>query len=58
MIITLLVGVAIIALSIISVGKSILFIMTFHLWVTSSLMPFVGFLLGYILSALFHLSRE
>ncbi|XP_019306947.1 hepatic sodium/bile acid cotransporter isoform X2 [Panthera pardus] len=52
----LLLSVAIIALSVINVGKSIMFVMTPHLLATSSLMPFIGFLLGYILSALFRLN--
>ncbi|VFV30769.1 sodium bile acid cotransporter-like [Lynx pardinus] len=51
----LLLSLAIIALSVINVGKSIMFVMTPHLLATSSLMPFIGFLLGYILSALFRL---
>ncbi|XP_047720500.1 LOW QUALITY PROTEIN: hepatic sodium/bile acid cotransporter [Prionailurus viverrinus] len=55
-IIMLLLSVAIIALSVINVGKSIMFVMTPHLLATSSLMPFIGFLLGYILSALFRLN--
>ncbi|XP_025298474.1 hepatic sodium/bile acid cotransporter [Canis lupus baileyi] len=55
MIIMLLLSVAITALSVINVGKSIRFVMTPHLLATSSLMPFIGFLLGYILSALFRL---
>lgn len=58
MIITLLLCVAITALSVINVGKSIMFVMTLRLWATSSLMPFIGFLLGYILSALFRFSAQ
>ncbi|XP_058595457.1 hepatic sodium/bile acid cotransporter isoform X2 [Neofelis nebulosa] len=54
----LLLSVAIIALSVINVGKSIMFVMTPHLLATSSLMPFIGFLLGYILSALFRLNGQ
>uniref|UniRef100_A0A671E574 Hepatic sodium/bile acid cotransporter n=1 Tax=Rhinolophus ferrumequinum TaxID=59479 RepID=A0A671E574_RHIFE len=57
MIITLLLSVAVIALSAINVGKSIMFVMTLRLWATSSLMPFIGFLLGYILS-LFRLNGQ
>ncbi|XP_039096631.1 sodium/bile acid cotransporter [Hyaena hyaena] len=57
-IIMLLLSVAIIALSIINVGKSIMFVMTPHLLATSSLMPFIGFVLGYILSALFRLNGQ
>ncbi|KAM5336843.1 hepatic sodium/bile acid cotransporter [Glossophaga mutica] len=56
MIITLLLSVVTIVLSVINVGRSIMFIMTPHLWATSSLMPFIGFLLGYLLSALFRLN--
>ncbi|KAI5232170.1 Sodium/Bile Acid Cotransporter [Manis pentadactyla] len=56
LIIKLLLAVAIIALSVINVGKSIMFVMTPHLLATSSLMPFIGFLLGYLLSALFQLN--
>lgn len=52
----LLLSVAITVLSVINVGKSIMFVMTPHLLATSSLMPFIGFLLGYILSALFRLN--
>ncbi|XP_073751526.1 hepatic sodium/bile acid cotransporter isoform X2 [Callorhinus ursinus] len=57
-IIMLLLSVAIIALSVINVGNSITFVLTPHLLATSSLMPFVGFLLGYILSMLFQLSAQ
>ncbi|XP_046506885.1 sodium/bile acid cotransporter isoform X1 [Equus quagga] len=56
MIIMLLFSVAVAALSAINVGKSIMFVMTPHLLATSSLMPFIGFLLGYTLSALFRLN--
>ncbi|XP_008583625.1 PREDICTED: sodium/bile acid cotransporter, partial [Galeopterus variegatus] len=49
-------SVAITVLSAINVGKSIMFVMTPHLLATSSLMPFIGFLLGYILSFLFRLN--
>ncbi|KAK2104400.1 hypothetical protein P7K49_018256 [Saguinus oedipus] len=56
MIIVLLCSVAVIVLSAINVGKSILFAMTPLLVTTSSLMPFIGFLLGYVLSALFCLN--
>lgn len=52
----LLLSVAIVALSVTNVGQSIMFVMTPHLLATSSLMPFVGFLLGYILSSLFRLN--
>ncbi|XP_069887337.1 hepatic sodium/bile acid cotransporter [Dipodomys merriami] len=53
MIITFIFCVAVTALSVISVGNSILFAMTPPLLTTSSLMPFIGFLMGYLLSALF-----
>ncbi|XP_032763943.1 sodium/bile acid cotransporter [Rattus rattus] len=56
MIITFLLSVAVTALSVINVGNSIIFVMTPHLLATSSLMPFSGFLMGYILSALFRLN--
>ncbi|XP_004426350.1 PREDICTED: sodium/bile acid cotransporter [Ceratotherium simum simum] len=56
MITMLLLSVAITALSAINVGKSILFVMMPHLLAISSLMPFIGFLLGYMLSALFCLN--
>ncbi|DAA25095.1 hepatic sodium/bile acid cotransporter [Bos indicus] len=55
-ILLLLCSVAVVVLSAINVGKSILFVMTPHLLATSSLMPFIGFLLGYLLSALFCLN--
>nr|XP_004649353.1 sodium/bile acid cotransporter [Jaculus jaculus] len=58
MILTLFLSVAITVLSVINVGKSILFVMTPHLLTTSSLMPLIGFLLGYILSALFQLNER
>ncbi|XP_059954014.1 hepatic sodium/bile acid cotransporter [Mesoplodon densirostris] len=58
MILLLLCSVAVVVLSVLNVGKSILFVMTPHLLATSSLMPFIGFLLGYILSALFRLNRR
>ncbi|ELV09426.1 sodium/bile acid cotransporter [Tupaia chinensis] len=58
MIIILLLSVAITVLSVINVGKSIMFVMTPHLLATSSLMPFIGFLLGYILSTLFRLNAQ
>lgn len=56
MIATFLLSVAVTALSVINVGNSIMFVMTPHLLATSSLMPFSGFLMGYILSALFRLN--
>ncbi|XP_006865679.1 PREDICTED: sodium/bile acid cotransporter [Chrysochloris asiatica] len=45
-------------LSAINVGKSILLVMTPKLLATSSLMPFTGFLMGYILSVLFRLNEQ
>ncbi|XP_036887612.1 sodium/bile acid cotransporter [Sturnira hondurensis] len=56
MIMTLSLGVATTVLSVINVGRSIMFVMTPHLWATSSLMPLIGFLMGYLLSVLFRLS--
>ncbi|KAL2789760.1 sodium/bile acid cotransporter [Daubentonia madagascariensis] len=56
MIIILLFSVAVIALSAINVGNSIMFAMTPPLLATSSLMPLIGFLMGYLLSALFRLN--
>lgn len=55
-VITLFLSVAVIVLSVINVGKSIMFAMTPQLLAISSLMPFAGFLMGYLLSALFQLS--
>ncbi|XP_036983100.2 hepatic sodium/bile acid cotransporter [Artibeus jamaicensis] len=54
--IMLLLSGAIVVLSTINVGKSIMYVMTPHLWATSSLMPFIGFLMGYLLSVLFRLN--
>uniref|UniRef100_A0A8C2MJY8 Hepatic sodium/bile acid cotransporter n=2 Tax=Cricetulus griseus TaxID=10029 RepID=A0A8C2MJY8_CRIGR len=56
MTITFLLSVAVTVLSVINVGDSIKFAMTPPLLATSCLMPFSGFLLGYVLSALFQLS--
>lgn len=56
LIITFCLSVAVTVLSVINVGNSIVFAMTPPLLATSSLMPFAGFLLGYILSALFQLN--
>lgn len=55
-VISLFLSVAVIVLSVINVGNSIMFAMTPQLLAISSLMPFAGFLLGYLLSALFQLS--
>lgn len=56
MITTFLLSVAVTALSVINVGNTILFVMTPPLLATSSLMPLSGFLMGYVLSALFRLN--
>lgn len=56
LIITFCLSVAVTVLSVINVGNSIVFAMTPPLLATSSLMPLAGFLLGYILSALFQLN--
>ncbi|CAH6844149.1 hepatic sodium/bile acid cotransporter [Phodopus roborovskii] len=56
MAITFCLSVAVTVLSVINVGNSITYAMTPPLLATSSLMPFSGFLLGYVLSALFQLS--
>uniref|UniRef100_H0V6P6 Hepatic sodium/bile acid cotransporter n=1 Tax=Cavia porcellus TaxID=10141 RepID=H0V6P6_CAVPO len=58
MIIVGLLSVAILVLSFITVGKSIMFVMTPHLLATSSLMPLMGFVFGYLLSALFCLNAQ
>ncbi|XP_005399085.1 PREDICTED: sodium/bile acid cotransporter [Chinchilla lanigera] len=58
MTIILLLSVAIAVLSFFNVGKSIMFVMTPHLLATSSLMPCFGFVLGYLLSALFCLNAQ
>uniref|UniRef100_G3TPJ2 Hepatic sodium/bile acid cotransporter n=1 Tax=Loxodonta africana TaxID=9785 RepID=G3TPJ2_LOXAF len=58
MIFLLLFTVVISVLAAINVGKSIMFVMTPHLLATSSLMPFIGFLMGYILSVLFRLNEQ
>ncbi|XP_012511609.1 PREDICTED: sodium/bile acid cotransporter [Propithecus coquereli] len=47
---------AIVTLSAINVGKSIVYAMTPTLLASSFLMPLIGFLLGYLLSALFRLN--
>uniref|UniRef100_A0A8D1WUC8 Hepatic sodium/bile acid cotransporter n=1 Tax=Sus scrofa TaxID=9823 RepID=A0A8D1WUC8_PIG len=57
-ILLILCAIAVTVLSVLNVGKSILFVMTPHLVATSSLMPFTGFLLGYLLSALFRLNAR
>ncbi|XP_023358892.1 sodium/bile acid cotransporter isoform X2 [Sarcophilus harrisii] len=58
MIIMLISSVVIAVLSAINVGQSIMYIMTFHLVATSALMPFIGFTLGYILSAILRLNER
>lgn len=57
-VISILLSVVVIVLSVINVGSSILFIMTPQFVAISSIMPFTGFLLGYILSALFRLNER
>ncbi|KAL6039959.1 hypothetical protein STEG23_016905 [Scotinomys teguina] len=56
MITTFLLSVAVTVLSVINVGNSIVFAMTPPLLATSSLMPLSGFLLGWVLSAVFRLN--
>nr|XP_042126172.1 sodium/bile acid cotransporter-like [Peromyscus maniculatus bairdii] len=56
MITTFFLSVAVTVLSVINVGNSIVFAMTPPLLATSSLMPLSGFLLGYVLSAVFQLN--
>ncbi|XP_074146593.1 hepatic sodium/bile acid cotransporter [Sminthopsis crassicaudata] len=58
MIIMLISSVVIAVLSAINVGQTIMYIMTFHLIATSALMPFIGFTLGYILSAILRLNER
>ncbi|XP_044540603.1 sodium/bile acid cotransporter-like [Gracilinanus agilis] len=58
MIIMLISSVAVAVLSAINVGRSIMYVMTFHLLVTSALMPFIGFALGYILSGILRLNER
>ncbi|XP_054825923.1 hepatic sodium/bile acid cotransporter [Eublepharis macularius] len=57
-IVLLLSSVPIIVLSVINVGSSILIIFSPRLLGTSALMPFIGFSLGYILSAFFNLNDQ
>ncbi|KAG6931077.1 solute carrier family 10 member 1 [Chelydra serpentina] len=56
MIVLLVSSVPIIALFVASVGNSILIILSPPLLGTSALMPFIGFLLGYMLSSFFKLN--
>lgn len=58
LIITLSSSIAVAVLSAINVGNSIMYVMTPHFLAISVLMPFIGFLLGFILSALFRLSAR
>lgn len=58
MIVLLLSTVPIVALSVINVGSRILMLFTPRLLSTSALMPFIGFSLGYILSAFFNLNDQ
>lgn len=56
MVVLLLSSVAIIVLSVANVGSSITVVFSPSLLGSSALMPFIGFLLGYILSAVFKLN--
>ncbi|XP_020860495.1 hepatic sodium/bile acid cotransporter [Phascolarctos cinereus] len=56
MIIMLILSVGVAALAAINIGRSIMFVMTFRLLTISALMPFIGFTLGYILSAILRLN--
>ncbi|XP_004624960.2 sodium/bile acid cotransporter [Octodon degus] len=57
-IIILLLSVAVTVLAFLNVGSSIVFAMTPYLLATSALMPLIGFVLGYLLSALFCLNPQ
>lgn len=56
MVVLLLSSAAIIALSVANVGSSITVVFSPCLLGSSALMPFIGFLLGYVLSAVFKLN--
>nr|XP_012956913.3 sodium/bile acid cotransporter [Anas platyrhynchos] len=56
MVVLLLSSVAIIVLSVANVGSSIMVVFSPSLLGSSALMPFIGFLLGYVLSAVFKLN--
>ncbi|XP_032043894.1 sodium/bile acid cotransporter [Aythya fuligula] len=56
MVVLLLSSVAIIVLSVANVGSSIMVVFSSSLLGSSALMPFIGFLLGYVLSAVFKLN--
>ncbi|XP_014797377.1 PREDICTED: sodium/bile acid cotransporter isoform X2 [Calidris pugnax] len=56
MVVLLLSSAAIIVLSVASVGSSIMVVFSPSLLGSSALMPFIGFLLGYVLSAVFKLN--
>nr|QES69805.1 sodium taurocholate co-transporting polypeptide [Crocidura olivieri] len=57
-IITIVLSVAVTVLSVLNVGNSIIFIMTPQFLAISAIMPCTGFLLGYLLSALFRLNER
>lgn len=56
MVVLLLSSAAIIALSVANVGSSIMVVFSPFLLGSSALMPFIGFFLGYVLSAVFKLN--
>lgn len=56
MVVLLLSSAAIIVLSVASVGSGIAVVFSPSLLGSSALMPFIGFLLGYVLSAVFQLN--
>jgi len=56
MVVLLLSSTAIIVLSVASVGSDIMVVFSPPLLGSSALMPFIGFLLGYVLSAVFKLN--
>ncbi|NWW45849.1 NTCP protein, partial [Pedionomus torquatus] len=58
MVVLLLSSAAIIVLSVASVGSSIMVVFSPSLLGSSALMPFIGFLMGYVLSAVFKLSNR
>ncbi|XP_004584660.2 hepatic sodium/bile acid cotransporter [Ochotona princeps] len=58
MFLTLSFSIAVAVLSAINVGNSIMYVMTPYFLTISALMPFIGFLLGYLLSALFRLNAQ
>ncbi|NXE75243.1 NTCP protein, partial [Cochlearius cochlearius] len=58
MVVLLLSSAAIIVLSVVNVGSSITVVFSPSLLGSSALMPFIGFLLGYVLSAIFKLNER